>query len=287
MAESIGAALASVLADLADRLDERRPAALADEPDAVHQLRTTVRRLRNLLAAFGRYLDPAAADQLGEGLASYGDLLGRCRDLEVRVAHCCDVLVRLDLEEELTGPLVLPLRAEHAIAHAALVTWHSSPARSALDAVLQVWRTAPPLSGRADKDAVKQARRAVRKQVRRTLAAADAVDLGAVELTDDAHHLRKAARRLRHTADAVTREPAALLDGPAADAGGLGQRIQGLLGDHRDALLLAAHVRDHAAAIDGAAPSSYGMAVGYLEGTAAAAVEDLPGVVDDLRALAD
>ncbi len=285
MQETIGAALSAVLADLVDRLEDRRPAALADEPDAVHQLRTTVRRLRNLLAAFGRYVDPLAAEQLADCLRTYGDLLGRCRDLEVRVAHCCDVLSRLELEADLAATLVTPLRAEHATAHAALVTWHSSPARSALDAVLQVWRTAPPFSQKADKDAEKQARRAVRRQVRRTLAAADAVDLGAAWLTDDAHHLRKAARRLRHTVDAVTREPAALLDGRAAEAGGLGQRIQGMLGDQRDALLLAGHVRERAAEPDAVALSSYGKVAGYLEGVAAAAVADLPDVVGELRAI--
>ena len=60
---------------------------------------------------------------------------------------------------------------------------------------------------------------------------------------DAAHALRKAARRLRHTADAVTRPPAAVLGADAQELGELGSQLQSLLGDHRDALLLAEHVR--------------------------------------------
>ena len=46
-----GTAVLAALTSIADRLRELEPAALADEPDAVHQLRTHVRRVRSLLAA--------------------------------------------------------------------------------------------------------------------------------------------------------------------------------------------------------------------------------------------
>ncbi len=49
-----GDMLADIVGDLVALIDARTPAALADEPDAVHQLRTAVRRLRNVLAAFSQ-----------------------------------------------------------------------------------------------------------------------------------------------------------------------------------------------------------------------------------------
>ncbi|WP_344400196.1 CHAD domain-containing protein, partial [Promicromonospora sukumoe] len=66
------------------RVHDGVPAALADEPDAVHRLRTSVRRLRNVLAAFKRYLDRDAAAELRSRLKELGDVLGKARDLEVR-----------------------------------------------------------------------------------------------------------------------------------------------------------------------------------------------------------
>ncbi|KRC54927.1 MULTISPECIES: CHAD domain-containing protein [unclassified Nocardioides] len=231
-----GEMLSAVLADLADQTISRRSAALADEPDAVHQLRTTVRRQRNLLAAFRRCFDTEAASTVGAALASYGGLLGECRDLEVRADDTARALTALGLEH-LDGRLVVPLREAHARAHATLVVWHTGPDAVRLDALLAGWAEAPVLAERARRPAEDVAAKAVRRQVRRVLARADAAADGSEEAR---HDLRRAARRLRHTADAVAD---VLTDDAVVRAGRLGQRIQGALGDHRDALLLADHVR--------------------------------------------
>lgn len=229
MSATAGDLLTSVAADLATGIRAGRPAALADEPDAVHRLRTTVRRLRNLLAAFRRCFDTAEAAELGAALASYGSLLGECRDLEVRAADARAALAALGLADELEPTVVAPLERVHAAAHAQLVAWHAGPDAAALDALLDRWSQAPPLRRRARRPAGATARKAVRRQVRRVLRRADR---GAE------HDLRKAARRLRHTADAV-----ASVRPDAATLGRLGHRVQGVLGDVRDAQLLAEHAR--------------------------------------------
>ena len=56
-----GTAALAALRAIGARIAELEPAAMADEPDAVHQLRTHVRRLRSLLAAFVPLFDPSAA----------------------------------------------------------------------------------------------------------------------------------------------------------------------------------------------------------------------------------
>ena len=270
--------LRAVVADLADRVRDRRPAALADEPDAVHQLRTAVRRLRNVLAAFDKYLDRNATAELRACLKTYGDLLGECRDLEVRAEHCAGAIAALGLEADLQEDLVVPLVAAHRAAHEVLVAWHNGPDVAALDALLDAWSTAPPVSDRATRSAEKVATRVVRKQVDRVLRRAHDLDDADSE---EAHEVRKAARRLRHTADAVTQPPADLLSGWAADVGSLGKTIQGMLGDHRDATLLAEHVRQHA--VTAADPTPYLRLNAHAEHEAGRAIGGLAQALLELR----
>jgi CHAD domain-containing protein len=235
-----GAMLAQVVGDLAARIRDRAPAALADEPDAVHQLRTAVRRLRNVLAAFSPYVEPSSVGALRAQLAEYGDRLGEARDLEVRAEWCEEVAAEVGLDSVLRGRLVGPLLEAHAEAHGALVAWSASREARTLTAALDAWADAPELANGSARPALVVAREVVVAQGERVLAHAE----GYLSDEEAAHGLRKAARRLRHTTDAVTRPPADLLGSEAAALGKLGARIQSLLGDHRDALLLAAYVRE-------------------------------------------
>ncbi len=280
---SAGEMLTLVIVDLTDRMQDLTPAALTDEPDAVHQLRTTVRRLRNVVAAFKKLLEPEPTARLRSALSDYGARLGESRDLEVRADHCADALETLGLDDELRGPLVEPLLAAHEVAHRRLVAWHRSPDQVVLADRLECWATAPPITARGERPAERVATKAVRKQVDRTVAAAhhliDADD------AEELHELRKAARRLRHTVDAVTDTPGDVLSGDVAgwagQVGVLGTDIQRMLGDERDALLLAGYVRDRMDGVTDAA--SYLMVVAHAEQEARRAVGALPGTVLALR----
>ena len=275
-----GDLLATEIRALVEQLAAGRAAALADEPDAVHQLRTTVRRLRNLLAAFRRCFDPERAAELAAAIASYGDLLGECRDLEVRAADVTAALDALGLADALAEPLVGPLHVRHAGSHAALVAWHAGPAVTALDALLAAWADAPALARRARRPAADVATKAVRRQARRLLARADAV-VAAESVEEARHALRKAGRRLRHTADAVASVDR---DGSLQALGRLGHQVQGALGDHRDAVLLGEHVRRCAAGqADRADRASYDLVAGHAERLATAALVGLPETLSALR----
>ncbi|MDQ6522290.1 CHAD domain-containing protein [Nocardioides sp. LHD-245] len=244
---------------LADLRGGRGPA-LADEPDAVHRLRTSVRRLRNVLAAFGGYVEKRPARLLRDRLASYGALLGAGRDLEVRAEDCRRVLAQVgrpDLEPVLVAPLV----AAHDGAHAVLVEWHATPDATALDRLLRDWARSVPLTSRADRPAATEAGRVLRREIRRVL---DRAAEG-----ETSHEVRKAARRLRHVADAVGTDE-------AARPGRLGKDIQGRLGDHRDALLLAGHLWS------AGAPA---VVVARVEASASRALDGLPEALAALRAV--
>jgi CHAD domain-containing protein len=258
------------------KIRERVPAALADEPDAVHRLRTSVRRLRNVLAAFRKYLDKDSTAELRSRLKEWGDALGRARDLEVRTQQAAALADAAGLDEEARSALLDPLRAAHARAHADVVRWTRSDRGQDLARLLEAWAAAPRLGERASRPAEKAARRAVRRQAGRTLDAARRLaDL------ETAHELRKAARRLRHTCDALTRAPVGLLGRRAKRLGSAGHRLQSLLGDHRDALLLAEHVRAHAGG-----SREYDAVVGLCQERALTALADLPAALADLEAKA-
>src|SRR6478735_7040916 len=68
----------------AEEVEETTAAALADEPDGVHQHRVRVRRLRSVLAGFRDSLDGPAADDVRARFREWGGELGVVRDMEVR-----------------------------------------------------------------------------------------------------------------------------------------------------------------------------------------------------------
>ena len=268
--------LTLAVGDLVRQIQERVPAALADEPDAVHRLRTSVRRLRNVLAAFRRYLDKDATAELRSQLKEWGDVLGRARDLEVRAAQADAAADATGLDATARSALLDPLRADHERAHADAALWTRSERGRDLVRLLEAWAAEPRLGERASLPAKKAARRAVRRQAERALDAAR--DLTGLEST---HELRKAARRLRHTCDAITRAPVGLLGRRTKRLASAGHRLQSLLGDHRDALLLAEHVRAHA---EGSA--DYDAVVAGCQERALTALADLPAALGELEARA-
>ncbi|WP_158296506.1 CHAD domain-containing protein, partial [Nocardioides albidus] len=235
---------------------DRREPALADEPDAVHQLRTSVRRLRNVLAGFERYLDKRPTRRLRGHLASYGALLGAGRDLEVRAQDCRRVLAELG-RPDLEDALVAPLLAAHAGAHAVLVDWHASPDAAALESVLDRWCEQVPTTDRSDRAAGRVTAAVLRREVGRVLDRAVA--------GETSHEVRKAARRLRHVAEVVGDR----------DLARAGKEIQGRLGEHRDAVLLAGHL---------GAAGAPAVAVAHVEAAASRALDGLPEAIDALRA---
>ena len=80
-----GTAVVTAVRAIVERMRELEVDAVADEPDAVHQLRTHVRRVRSVLAAYEPVFDAAPAVVLRRRYGELGDELGVVRDIEVRV----------------------------------------------------------------------------------------------------------------------------------------------------------------------------------------------------------
>ncbi|MGR0221723.1 CHAD domain-containing protein [Agromyces sp. ZXT2-6] len=252
--DDAGAIVVRALGAVRDRLREYHPLAMVDEPDALHQMRTNVRRLRSLLAAYGPVLDAGVATELRRRLRELGRELGTVRDLEVRVQVAEDALGagdeagRFDSDEDrarVRGILIDDETVAHDQAHARFVERQRMPRAIARLAELDRVLADPPFTERAARPAKRELAALLDREASR--AAKRARRLPADPELEDLHELRKAGRRLRYAAEAVTQPPVELFGDAAVALAEAGDAIHDVLGDHRDELLFAEHLRRSAA----------------------------------------
>lgn len=209
-----------------------------EEPEAVHNMRSATRRIRSVLAAYGRLYRASPVRKLRSELKWLGQLLGRSRDAEILRSQLRDQLGELPpadgiaaaastVEERAGGDF----DAGYRLLHEAL---ESARYFRLLDK-LEDFRDNPPVRA----DAVKPGRRAASKAVdkaakrlrRSHKAVKDARRGRDQELA--LHRVRKDAKRLRHVA-----ESAALVHGKSAGkVAKAARRQQKILGRFQDAVV--------------------------------------------------
>ena len=201
------------------------------QADGVHQVRVACRRLRSTLAAFRPVLDRTQTDPLREELAVVGSALSPTRDAEVALAHLRRLVADQPVELVL-GPVAARLQqaaiqdeaagdvqARKVLTGAAYLTL-----RDDLDALVAEL----PLTEAATRPADEVLREVVARTGRRLR---KAVDLARDSDSDEAlHDVRKAAKRLRYTAEAAV----PVLGRPVADLVTAIKAVQEVLGDRQD-----------------------------------------------------
>lgn len=213
----------------------------ADEPDAVHQMRSTSRRLRGLLRSNRRILDRERTDPVAEELRWLTRVLGDTRDHEVLAARLHDQARALTApaDKALVRRIAAQEARRHAEAHRAAVAELDSPRYHALLDALEKLRAVPPLRHRrAAVPAAEHLSRAAAHDQRRLAARMAAVRKAphGTERDQALHNARKAARRARHTA-----ETALPYGGRrAARFRKRTKALQQILGDHQDAVMARA-----------------------------------------------
>ncbi|WP_328531082.1 CYTH and CHAD domain-containing protein [Nocardioides sp. NBC_00368] len=223
--------LATQVAELA-RLD---PLVRADVPDAVHRMRVAGRRVRAVLGTYRGLFDRARTAPLRVEVKWLVDELGRPRDLEV-LRDRLDLL--LNGEDSRIGADIV---AEHEAAHRAAVEAMTSPRYFSLVDSLHDLVERPPWSPRAGRPARKQLRAALLQDIRRLQRAVTE----AARTSEDhdralrLHDVRKAAKRIRYSVEAVVPVFGAGAERFAADLADL----QDILGDHHDAVVAHREVR--------------------------------------------
>lgn len=217
-------------------------AADAAAPEALHQLRLGLRRLRSVLrAAAGWIVDAAAARALADALREPFGPLGAQRDLDAMQAWLAPALAQAGAP---------PLRWPSAAADVAAVV--ASPSFNLL--LLEALRLAGMSAASGTAGAAEAAARAwLRRAERRVLA-----DVQALDAADDAalHRLRKRLKRVRDVASAL--QPV-LPHGRCERLLRALQRVLPALGRCHDEAVALAHWR---AAVD-AQPAAW-FAVGWL-----------------------
>jgi CHAD domain-containing protein len=192
----------------ATRLKSLDPAVRRDEPDSVHQMRVTTRRLRSTLQSFPMILPDRATRHLRDELKWLGGVLGEARDSEVLSERMRTELAGTPAELVM-GPAQARLRAHFAPREAAArrTVLEALDSRRYLAILDELDRLAddPPLAAEAaDRaaavlpGAVARAYRRTRRRMRRArrAPAGRARDMAL-------HETRKAAKRVRYAAEAA------------------------------------------------------------------------------------
>jgi CHAD domain-containing protein len=214
---------------------------IGEDPEAVHQARVATRRIRSTLRTFSSLLDEAWTDRLRDDLKWLANLLGEVRDTDVLLERFSEHLAALPAEDAKPGRRLLDrLSDQRDQARRRLLGGMSSDKYAQLLEDLVAAAAAPALLPGADHPAAevmpplvakpwKKLRKAVRK------AGDDPPD-------HDLHQIRIRAKRARYAAEAV--EP--VIGKPAEDFADAISDLQGVLGDHQDAVVGEAWLREAA-----------------------------------------
>lgn len=211
------------------RLD---PAVRAELPDAIHQMRVTARRLRSVLAGYRPEFDATSTEPLRTDLGWLITQLGHSRDLEVlgeRISATAG-----DGHPSITSWVDRSTRDEHdAARHDAAAAMGSVRYFSLIDALVR-FAESPSWSERARRPAEAELVACLRSQWRRLDQAVDHVgDSRGARRGRRLHQVRRAAKRLRYSAEAARPALGGRVDGVVTAL----EEIQYVLGDHHDALV--------------------------------------------------
>ena len=256
-ASPIGRAARLALADDTLRMLEHEPAALRFDEEGVHQMRTSVRRLRSDLKFFGAVLDAGWARPLRDELKWLAGALGAVRDLDVLDARLREAAGAVAVVEA-AGPAFAALEGRRDAARSALGEAMASDRYAALRRALIAAARSPE---RTD-DAGRPAGVALMDLLERSWSK---LRSHAEEAPPDApepalHEFRKRAKKVRYAAESAAD---ALGDRAGRHAKRVGKRskeVQRVLGDLQDAAVAAGFLDEVRADLSGEAPASSAIA---------------------------
>ena len=240
-----GEVVLAYLDEHAARLKSLDPAVRRDEPDSIHQMRVATRRLRSTLQAFPMIVPEPATRHLREDLKWLGGLLGDARDGDVLSDY-----LRTELDGLPTELVIGPAKARVTVHFAPREASARAGVREALNSPRYLGMLDeldrligdPPLTAEAAEPAAEVLPRAVARAGRRTMRRMRRARRAPAGTARDLrlHDTRKAAKRARYAAEAA---------GPASGKRARRfachmKRVQSVLGDHNDAVLAAAEVRE-------------------------------------------
>ncbi len=206
-----------------------------EDPEGVHQARVATRRLRSDLRTFGPLLDSGWSDDLRDELGWLGSALGEARDVDVLLERMRERIEDLDAADaDGGGSILATLRDRDRLAHAAALEALASERYEQLIERLLDASAEPlvhPEAERAAVDALPGLARRPWKKLRASVRSA-----GKDPSDHELHRIRIKSKRARYAAEAV----APAVGSPASKFAGAAARLQGVLGEHQDAVVAEA-----------------------------------------------
>lgn len=233
-----GRVVLGYLSEQVGALKSLDPMVRGSEPDSVHQMRITSRRLRSAFQSFGQFFGSSVTGPLEVELQWLGTVLGQARDAEVLAERMTQHVDQIPAGQ-LVGPVQKRVRGHFADlcanAQAAVLDALDSPRYLALLDQLDLLLAEPPYTNVAARPAGDALPAAVRRSYARTsrrMKRALREPVG--ERRDLAlHRARKAAKRARYAGEAV----APLFGKKAGRFARQMKQLQSVLGEHQDAVI--------------------------------------------------
>jgi CHAD domain-containing protein len=244
-AELIGVALKGAIA----RMQSADPEARRGEPEGVHRLRTSTRRLRSELRTVADLVDREWGESRELELKWLAGELGSVRDLDILCQRlhstacpgtnngspCCSPAN--PCQDDLLAPLFLELRERHAQSSRSLREALQSERYHDLLASLAAAIECPTLKDEAWKPCRKVLPPLVAVAWRQLKKAGRALDADSPDA--DFHQVRKLAKRARYTAELIAPALGAHRQEHAKRFIRLTTQLQDILGEHQDAIVAA------------------------------------------------
>lgn len=195
-------ALCAIVEEALGHLLANQPAALAGDPEGVHQARIAIRRVRSALRLFSPHLESHARRLFEDELRRAGRTIGEARDWDV---FCDEILPRVSetpQARKFTDMMRPPAEARRAAAHESCVRQLQDPSFRALVLGLAAWteegrRDSSELGDRALKrDIADIAKKLLDRLEAKATKRGRAVRPGASPA--ELHPLRKSLKKLRY-----------------------------------------------------------------------------------------
>lgn len=263
-----------------DRLIRHDPLVrIGEDPEGLHQARVATRRLRSDLRTFRAWLVDEPREALREELRWLGTELGRVRDLDV-----LDERLRrhasATLEEDARGVAMLlqRLRAQWASAMAELLSSMREPRYlSLLDDLVESIASPPVRQEVVDVRAIGTLADVMEGPWEHLARLGER--LGPSSTDADLHQARIRAKRVRYAAEAL----APVAGKPASRFAKRAEALQTVLGEHQDAVMATAWLREQAAGTTSRVAFTAGVLAGVEARAKEAARQDWPSVWDRLN----
>jgi CHAD domain-containing protein len=238
---------------------------LGTDPEALHLARVATRRARALLRAAGTLVDPDWADSLRDELAWLGKLLGPVRDLDVLLGHVTEEAAALErADTRAAGTIRSRLGRQRGTARRTLLAAMSEPRYFQLLDALAAAQHAPAGTGTA---ALEQIAADAYKRALRAMKA-----LPPDPTDDELHGVRIETKRARYAAELA----APVLGKAGARFLRRAKVVQDVIGEHQDACVAEARMRELAVSGGASAALAAGRLIERQQARKRAARAELP-----------